>query len=428
MPPRLLMIVLFAAYSIVSVSRQLRVRTTAFDLGLFEQAVRGYAAGHAPIAPLKGPGVNLLGDHFHPILALLGPIYRLYPGPSTLLVAQAALLALSALPVTRLAIARFGTRGGLAIGAAYGLSWGLQQAVGFDFHEVCFAVPLLAFSLESLVNRRWGVAVAWAAPLVLVKEDLPATVAAIGVYLFLRGQRRLGAATVAGAVAAGLLIVGVLVPAINTAHAYTYTSGGALLSGVGVKALTVLIVLLPTAFLAVRSPLLLLAVPTLAWRFWAANESYWWIEFHYSAVLMPIVFIAMLDAPARLRKDWVPAVCLSIAVLLSAVNPLRGLADPATWRPDPAAAAIRETLRLIPSHATVAASNQLAPQLTARCEVYLFPYYPTAALRPTWVAVPEIPDTALFEANEMRAALNALPALGYHQVPSGAGVSFFTTA
>jgi hypothetical protein len=34
--------VLFVAYAAVSVSRHLRMRTSGYDLGIFEQAVRGY--------------------------------------------------------------------------------------------------------------------------------------------------------------------------------------------------------------------------------------------------------------------------------------------------------------------------------------------------------------------------------------------------
>jgi uncharacterized membrane protein len=409
----LLAVTLFSAYAMMAVTKHLRVRTNAFDLGIFEQGVRGYAGLGAPLAPLKGPGVHLLGDHFHPVLILLAPLYRVFPSPITLLIAQAALLAVSVVPVTRLAVTRFGARGGLAVGAAYGLSWGIQQAAGFDFHEICFAVPLLAFSLECLVRRRWGAAVAWAAPLLLVKEDLPLTVAAIGGCLVLRGRWRLGLVTAGGAVAAGLLVVLVLIPAFNQAGAYAYRSGGALLTGVPVKLLTVVLLLLPTGFLAVRSPLLLVALPTLAWRFWAANPHYWGPRFHYSAVLMPIVFLAMLDAPPALLdrcRRWLPAFCLTVAVTASAMLPLNALADPATWRRDPAAAAIRSALTRIPDDALVAADERLAPQLTARCEVYLFPFYPDAVVRPGWVAVLE--------------PWEAVP--GYRKVISDGGVAFFT--
>ena len=41
-----------------------RFADRSWDLAIFTQAVRAYAHGHAPIASIKGPGFDLLGDHF----------------------------------------------------------------------------------------------------------------------------------------------------------------------------------------------------------------------------------------------------------------------------------------------------------------------------------------------------------------------------
>lgn len=395
---------LFTLYTAWSVSLHRRHETTGFDLGIFEQAVRGYAGFGRPVADLKAPGFNLLGDHFHPILAALAPVYRLFPGPVTLLVAQAALIAVSAVPVTRLAIRVTGPAGGVAIGAAYGLSWGLQAAADFDFHEVAFAVPLLAFSLVALAEQRWRAAVCWAIPLLLVKEDLPATVAAIGLVLVLRGRRRAGLALAAAAIVAGVLIVTVVIPAFNPAETYAYTTGTTAggrdpfhrLFAPAEKWRTVLLLLAPTCLVAVRSPLLLIALPTLLWRFWSPNGFYWGTGFHYSAVLMPIVFVAALDALPRLSRmprlsRLLPAAMAGIAVAATflAPLPLSGLARPANWRADPAVHASNRLLAMIPDGATVAADNRLAPQLTARCTVYLFPGRPDGDIRPDWVVYTE---------------------------------------
>src|SRR5260370_36343806 len=59
----------------------------------------------------------------------------------------------------------------------------------FEFHEIAFAVPLLAFSLSALVCGHLKAAVLWALPLVFVKEDQGFTVAALGLYLTLAGMR-----------------------------------------------------------------------------------------------------------------------------------------------------------------------------------------------------------------------------------------------
>jgi uncharacterized membrane protein len=132
------------------------------------------------VVAIKGHGFNLLGDHFQPIVALIAPFFRFLPSPVTLLVAQALLTAVSVVPVCRAAQVRLGTFAGRSIGAAYAVSWGLQRMINFGFHEVAFAVPLLAFSLSALVRGRLRAAVLWALPLVFVKEDQGFTVAATG--------------------------------------------------------------------------------------------------------------------------------------------------------------------------------------------------------------------------------------------------------
>src|SRR5260370_10939454 len=58
-----------------------------------------------------------------------------------------------------------------------------------EFHEIAFAVPLLAFSLSALVRGHLKAAVLWALPLVFFKEDQVFTVAALGLYLALAGMR-----------------------------------------------------------------------------------------------------------------------------------------------------------------------------------------------------------------------------------------------
>src|SRR5207245_878567 len=55
-----------------------------------------------------------------------------------------------------------------------------------DFHEIAFAMPLLAFSLEAALRKRWAAAMWWAVPLIFVKEDMGITAAAIGVIVWWR--------------------------------------------------------------------------------------------------------------------------------------------------------------------------------------------------------------------------------------------------
>jgi uncharacterized membrane protein len=429
--PELFALAHFAAYAGYSVRRHHRIESAGFDLGIFEQVIRGYTAGRAPVVPLKGPGFQALGDHFHPILALLAPVYRLAPSAETLLVAQAALIAASTIPIGRAAVRVLGRGGGMAVTIGYGLSWGLQEAVGFDFHEVCFAVPLLAMSLCRLLDRRWTAAIAWATPLVLVKEDLPLTVAAIGGYVFLRGQRRLGVLTVLGGVLSGLVIVRVILPAFHPVGGYPYATHLALnADGLDIKARTLVLLLAPTLFLAARSPLVLIAVPTLAWRFLSDTPSYWGDRFHYSAILMPIMAVAMLDAlvnrpgtdPAQPRQPgcrrWSRTVALgylAVSLALAPDRPLWRLTEPAFWRTEPATAAAHRVLDRIPDGAVVAATNGLAPHLTSRCDVRLLAHTPAAGQDAGWVVADRHFPVFVTPA-ELRRQLAELRAVGYRTV------------
>ncbi|MCE7001525.1 DUF2079 domain-containing protein [Kibdelosporangium philippinense] len=401
--------VFFTLYGLLSLTNHLHLRTTGFDLGIFEQIVRSYAEFRAPVSELKGPGFVMLGDHFHPILATLAPLYWIFPSPITLLFAQAGLLAVSVVPVTRIAIRLVDRRIGLLIGVAYGLSWGLQTTVDFDFHEVVFAVPLLAFAIERLLREQWTAAVCLAAPLILVKEDLPLTVTVIGGYLFLKGQRRLGGWVMVASVLSFLVILKVLIPAMNPAGVYGFT--GDLGTGFSLselpgrlfdndKKLVLLVaVFAPTALLALLSPVSLIAVPTLLWRLLSTNPSHWETGFHYGAVLMPIVFIAMVDALARGKLNLpahayrnttrlVVAVCVVSSVLGLTTLPLGKLTDAKTWQTTSRITAAHRLMDMIPDGVTVAASNTLAPHLTNRTTVQFFPVIrPRISTDADWVIV-----------------------------------------
>ncbi|MFJ3900801.1 DUF2079 domain-containing protein [Streptomyces sp. NPDC090025] len=387
-------------YATVAVRRHVLMRTTGYDLGIFEQAVRGYAHLGAPVAPLRGENFNLLGDHFHPLLAVLAPLYRVFPSPLTLLVAQSALLALAAVPLVRWAIRVVGPRAAHAVAAGYGLSWGIASAAAFDFHEVALAVPLLAWSLEALGRRRWRAAVGWAAPLLLVKEDLGLTLAAVGGYIALKNRkqagegegenrrgRRLGWATLAVGLLGSALEIKVLLPALDITGGYAHAGQLAALGHAPLdllrpdtKATTLILVFAPSALLALRSPLALIALPTLGWRMASENGFHWGTAFHYSAILMPVVFAGLLDVldrpAARSQVRGALATVLAVTAVLLPSFPLAQLAQRATWHTTPHLTAARELLARIPDGATVAASNRLAPQLTARCTVVLFPTFP----------------------------------------------------
>src|SRR5499427_10727173 len=212
-------------YLMLSLFRLLQLHPASWDLGIFTEYAKQLAHLRAPIVDVRGPGFNLLGDHFQVIVALIAPFFRVFPSPATLLVAQALLIAISVFPVTAAAVWLLGRGAGRCVGFAYGFSWGLQQMIDFDFHEIAFAVPLLAFSLSALVRGRPRAAVLWAMPLVFVKEDQGFTVAAIGLLMLLFSRFRAmrfaavgGVFLVAWGLAWSLIAIYVIIPHFNAAH------------------------------------------------------------------------------------------------------------------------------------------------------------------------------------------------------------------
>jgi uncharacterized membrane protein len=398
--------VLFLAYATVSVGRYRHMASMSWDLGIFEQVVRAYAHLRAPVADLKGPGFDILGDHFSPVTVVLAPLYRLFPSPVTLLVAQAALFALSAVPVTRAAAGLLGRRRGLALGVAYGLSWGVQRAVDFDFHEICFAVPLIAFALEAVLARRWRHALGWALPLVLVKEDLGLTLAAIAVVVALRA-RHSSPRTVPYALAVALfgvlataVTLTVVIPAFNTTGAYDYwdkvSETGGPWDGLDTKLRTLAWLLIPTSGLfALRSPLLLVVLPTLGWRFLSGDPHYWGTDWHYSAVLMPVVVLALADAlstarhspSARVRSyaSQLPAAVVAAALALTTTLPLSALTEADVYRKPAEVRAVEGLLDRIPDGASVEANIGPISRLTSRCRVFWIGN--TRGIAPDFIAI-----------------------------------------
>ena len=141
-------------FSWMSVGQWERWDSPSWDLAIFSQLAQDYAHLRAPIVDIKGHGFNLLGDHFHPLLIVLAPIYAVFPSALTLMILQDVLFGSSAAVVTRCALYVLRPAPAVAIGVAYAASFGLQNAVAVQFHEIALAVPLLAFSLTALLREK----------------------------------------------------------------------------------------------------------------------------------------------------------------------------------------------------------------------------------------------------------------------------------
>lgn len=380
--------VVAALYTVYSLAQWRAFVVRSWDLGIFTQLAARYADLEAPIVHIKGPEYHLLGDHFHPLLVLLGPAYAVAPHAFTLLVVQNLLFGLAAAVVTRAAVPLLGRVVGVLVGLAFGLSWGLQYAVEAQFHEIAFAVPLLAIALAATLRERWRTAVVAGALLVLVKEDLGLTTAVLGVVMAWRARRWSMLWLSAWGVAGFVLATTVVLPGLNPDGEWAYGSRVDVLTALSdplalyapAKAYTLWLLVVVTGAIALRSPFVLVAGPTLAWRFLSEEPGYWEPTWHYSAVLLPIAFVAMLDGVDRARRGrvrwlrrysrYAPVVGLTASLMLLSQLPLWQLTNPGLHFGAPRAQAARDTLAVIPDDAVVETDVGLMSYLVDRTDVY----------------------------------------------------------
>jgi uncharacterized membrane protein len=409
-----------AGFSALSILRHRAFSTGRFDLGNMVQAVWSTAHGNPlQITGLRGDQISRLGAHFDPILAAFAPLWLVWPSPDMLLVAQAVVVALGALPAFWLARKHLGSdRVALGFALAYLIYPPTQWLTLNEFHPVALACPLLLYAIWFLDEGRLLPFAACAAVAATTKEEIALVVAGLGIwYALAHGRRWTGAAVAAAGVAAALIAIEVVIPHFNRAGTSSFftrysevgsTPGGIVhtaltdpwkivttaVTGRGLGYLAQLV--LPLALLVVLAPLALIAaVPELAVNLLSAATTQTSIRFHYTAGLIPVLIAAAVFGAKRLPPR-IPVATIVVVTALAA-NYLLGPLPP--WRYFPGgeqhqahAADVSEhdriaarALRLIPPHAVVSATNSLGAHLSARRRVLSFPYLQDAQ----WVAADE---------------------------------------
>ncbi|MBD6617579.1 DUF2079 domain-containing protein [Komarekiella sp. 'clone 1'] len=179
-------LVLFASSSL----RHELFQSTAWDLGIFDQAVYLISQGQTPISSFLG--FHILGDHAAWIFYPLALLYKISPSVYWLFAVQAAALALGALPTWYLA-RQAGLKESqvLAITTTYLLYPLVFNINLFDFHPEVMVLPaLLGAVLAAREKHIWW----FCFSIILVlgcKAVLSLTVAAMGVWLLFFEKRRL---------------------------------------------------------------------------------------------------------------------------------------------------------------------------------------------------------------------------------------------
>ena len=390
----------FALYLAVGLVRYDTGRSGNYDLGIFAQAAQRWSEGRWPGSAIRGLD-NLFADHFSPITALFGLAWRLCADPRALVVTQALALAAAVLVVAAAAFRHLPPVLAASLTVGVILAKGAVSAAVFDVHETGLGAPLMAGLAVGLLERRRPVVVGCALGLLLVKEDLGLTVVVAGLLWWrLAGERRTGLLLVAAGVV-GLAVAFGVVLAVSPEHSTPYlqfltgASGNAQgLPGTGVTGghrwEPILLFAATAGLVGLRSPIALLAAPTLAWRFVSSNEAYWQTYFHYDVLLVPIAAVALVDVlagrPAARGQQVVALAALGVAAALGVVKLAAWpLLDPAAYRLSPQLGAATRLAAQLPAGDAVAVQQELGPVFVAGHDVRMLSTLPAGPVR--WVVL-----------------------------------------
>ncbi len=411
-----LTVVLIAVYTAfmiwLSLTRHARFSTFAFDLGIQDQVLFNIVTSGRMVTTLLGPSERIY-DHFSPLFYLLAPVYALFQNATTLLVLQTLALGIGAVAIYLLAQKKTTSAIlGVALAASYLLHPALHGVNVRDFHQIAFATALLLFSLYFLEQKRDLAFLAFLLLALLTKEEVALSVAAIGLYI-LAGQRRPRLGIPVALFGLGYFVITTvwLFPWLGTVGPAETRYAGFLLPGKGLfqslleivitdplypvkyvftdqdKIIYLLQMLLPVLFLPLFAPLVawVLAIPSLLLALMVAPDVDYGIGFHYPAHVIPFIFFLSVLALQRLRLTdrQRPALAASLLAVSLAMSIAYGQVVPGQI-PLPASSphmtVVEDFVAQIPEDVSISTMNNLAPHLTDRKQIYLFPIVADAAL------------------------------------------------
>ena len=371
--------------------------TSAYDFGLYDQGIWLLAHGKAPFVTLMGR--NLFGDHTSFILLPLVPLYWVVGSTGLLFVVQAIVLGLGALPVWKTARMLLGS---LPMSCVAVVAYLLHPALTYtgmeNFHPDAALAPLIAWAIYAALAYRWGQYASAVVLILLVKEDTALFVMALGTWVALRRDRRIGLATVVGSFWVAILfmfavmrgIVGV--PYRNEWRLPFGGLGGLIRTSLtrpdkvirhlvsGERPLYLLQLLAPVGLMALLRPEIALLgtlplLSNLVSTFWYQSQ----IEYHYAVQFVPILVIGAMYGISRMAehlRTWLASVVLAASLVCCFIwtpLPLMRTEMP-RWSPShPAVAAAHEAINKVPADAVVSAYHTLTAHMARRERIYVFP-------------------------------------------------------
>lgn len=414
--PYIFIAVITSLYILLALLRHLHFMTYGYDLAIYDQQVWLYSKFKNPFLTIEYKSALL--NHFSPSLALFAPFYWIWSDPKVLLILQALMIGLSAIPLDILAKRKnlpVYLRCMLII--SYLTFYGCQYAVNFDVHSLVYGTTLIPWLILLLEDRKYKKAAILMLIIMGMKESFPVTTTLIGAAYFLKGQRKLGSIIIASSLTYLLLALKVIQPIIEhfTGEFYRFTSSPPIsitdlftrLVDTSSKREVWYLSFLWYALIPLAAPILVLtAIGDIAFYFILGNHhpETLTIYMHYRSSLAPLLSWAAIDSCVNIQNyinklaqsnslnHFLQRVARRIAPLTYAILslllalsftffqytyhlPLNSLTK-SYWYQFPQHLKDKtEVLAKAPANVPIATQNNLAPHLSERTDIHLlWPY------------------------------------------------------
>lgn len=397
-----LYVVLFCAISF------LKFRSFAYgdyDLAYFDQIVWNILHGSLFSSIL---GIVFLGNHVQLIWFLIAPFYMVCPHPLTLLFLQSLVLGLAACPLYLLAKSVLGPRWGLLVSGIYLTYPAIGYLNLFELHPTALAPLFLLSMFYFFYKERFGLFMLFLLLAVSCQENISLVAFAMGFYGWCKRRSRRWVIVPFVVIGPYLwLCLKVIIPYFNNntsqfifLYSYLGNSPSEMLANMLKHPLqTIHIMFTPVkraflihlfgslSFVPLLSPLLLLVVsPLFAQHLLSSRTSQVMIQYHYTAEIIPFIFIAFVFGIKNLlRLKWFDRrrSYLGIALLLVSLvftlrlGPYFGLPKIAlmSYKTEDSVLTKERFLKEIPPDAPVVATFEFLPRLTHRHELYSFHHH-----------------------------------------------------
>lgn len=417
-------------YVSISIYNHYNFRTFAYDLGIKNQVLWDYAhfrMNYNTIMPELNGQVNVLANHFEPILFLFAPLYYIF-GSYTLLWVQIGCILVGGYGVYRYISAISGDRIFACLGMAmfYGM-WGVFGALSFDFHTNVIAaviVPWLFYAVHQKKQILWlGVLIF----ILLCKENMALWMVFVGIGIFLhwvkdKKRRNFGLLTALISLVYFIAIMKYAMPyfaggklpylhfkyaalgaswseaiqTVVTRPGYTFRllfenhlpPKGIVFNDQAKWQLHAFVMLSGGIFLILRPQFLVMLVPIYAQKMFSDDPVKWSIFQQYSIEFVPIIvlaafsfinksenatikilaggllFLASFDASKEFIGFWKPS---------PYGKELTNFYQPSHYKREIPRKEMHSLIEALPEKASVSATFYLIPHIADRATVYQFP-------------------------------------------------------